>query len=181
VTNNNNIFIGILGIVLLGSGIAYYLGLSPLFVCFIAGIILGNLSKFKENILKSIEGFIHPLSILLVIYSAVIWLSPTDAISWVIILIFPILKLISKFISHKICATAAHDKEFVHKKQGIVFLSSDILVFALLLNYTADFQNIFTYIITSAIFFNIIIYTFSSSYLTKRFLVETAEIRGDVK
>ena len=155
-SDTRKIFVGILGITMLGSGIAYYLGLSPLFLCFILGILLGNLSRIKEKVIDTIERMISPLSIVLTIYAGIIWVLPDSTAAWVVILSFPLIKVIAKFVTHKTAFIAAFEKDRVHSGQGIIFLSSDILV------------NVFTL-------------GFSASFFTKRFLVESSEISGETK
>ncbi len=180
-SDTRKIFVGILGITMLGSGIAYYLGLSPLFLCFILGILLGNLSRIKEKVIDTIERLISPLSIVLTIYAGIIWVIPNSTVAWVVILLFPVIKVIAKFVTHKIAFIAAFEKDRVHSGQGIIFLSSDILVFALLINYATVFNNQYTPIIMSAIILNVFTLGFSSSFFTKRFLVESSEISGETK
>ncbi len=180
-SDTRKIFVGILGITMLGSGIAYYLGLSPLFLCFILGILLGNLSRIKEKVIDTIERLIAPLSIVLTIYAGIIWVIPDSTVAWVVILSFPVIKVIAKFVTHKIAFIAAFEKDRVHSGQGIIFLSSDILVFALLINYGTVFNNQYTPIIMSAIILNVFTLGFSSSFFTKRFLVESSEISGETK
>lgn len=180
-SDSRKIFVGILGITMLGSGIAYYLGLSPLFLCFILGILLGNLSRVKENVVESIERMIAPLSIVLTIYAGIIWVFPDSINAWLFIFSFPVIKLIAKLFTHKVAVLAAFEKDCVYEGQGVIFLSSDILVFALLINYATVFNNKFTPVIVSAIFLNVFILGFSSSFFTKKFLVESAEISGESK
>lgn len=180
-SDTRKIFVGILGITMLGSGIAYYLGLSPLFLCFILGILLGNLSRIKEKVIDTIERLISPLSIVLTIYAGIIWVIPDSTVAWVVILSFPVIKVIAKFVTHKIAFIAAFEKDRFHSGQGIIFLSSDILVFALLINYATVFNNQYTPIIMSAIILNVFTLGFSSSFFTKRFLVESSEISGETK
>ncbi|MBP9122141.1 MAG: hypothetical protein KBF60_03290 [Ignavibacteriaceae bacterium] len=180
-SDTRKIFVGILGITMLGSGIAYYLGLSPLFLCFILGILLGNLSRIKEKVIDTIERMISPLSIVLTIYAGIIWVLPDSTAAWVVILSFPLIKVIAKFVTHKTAFIAAFEKDRVHSGQGIIFLSSDILVFALLINYATVFNNQYTPIIFSAIILNVFTLGFSASFFTKRFLVESSEISGETK
>ncbi|MBK6678729.1 MAG: hypothetical protein IPG53_01275 [Ignavibacteriales bacterium] len=180
-SDTRKIFVGILGITMLGSGIAYYLGLSPLFLCFILGILLGNLSRIKEKVIDTIERMISPLSIVLTIYAGIIWVLPDSTAAWVVILSFPLIKVIAKFVTHKTAFIAAFEKDRVHSRQGIIFLSSDILVFALLINYATVFNNQYTPIIFSAIILNVLTLGFSASFFTKRFLVESSEISGETK
>jgi hypothetical protein len=163
---------------MLGSGIAYYLGLSPLFLCFVLGILLGNLSQIKEKVVDSIERMIAPLSIVVTIYAAIIWVLPDSPLAWLLVLIFPVVKIVAKFLTHKVATLAAFESDCVHTGQGVVFLSSDILVFALLINYSTVFNNQFTSIIMSAIILNVFVLGFSASFFTKKFLVESSEIKG---
>jgi hypothetical protein len=132
-------------------------------------------------VIDTIERLISPLSIVLTIYAGIIWVIPNSTVAWVVILLFPVIKVIAKFVTHKIAFIAAFEKDRVHSGQGIIFLSSDILVFALLINYATVFNNQYTPIIMSAIILNVFTLGFSSSFFTKRFLVESSEISGETK
>ncbi|KAB2909439.1 MAG: hypothetical protein LC102_11325 [Ignavibacteriales bacterium] len=180
-TNSEKIIAGILGITLLGSGVGYYLGLSPLFLCFILGILIGNLSSIRERITNAVHGLITPLSAVTVIFAGITWVVPEDYLIWVAVLLVPLIKLISKAITHRISYAAAFDKESVFERQGSVFLLNDILVFALLVNYATVFSNSMLSFVVNATFISAIVFSISASGVTKKFLVESDEITGGVE
>lgn len=180
-SNQQKIVTGTLGITLLGSGIAYYLGISPLALCFIIGVLAGNFSKIKKEILSSIEDLVYPVSLVTVIFAGIMWTLPESEISWAIILILPIVKVFSKILSHKTAISAAFDKKSVNNRQHEIFLPNDIVIFSLLINYATVINNSLTSIVINTAIISAVIFNFSGSHTAKRFLVESDEIRGEVK
>ncbi len=180
-TDDHKIIAGVLGITLLGSGVAYFLGLSPLFLCFILGIFLGNLSGMNHTITDTLEGMIPPLTAVTVIFAGMIWALPTDWLVWAAALAFPAIKLFSKYISHRISHVAAFDPECVNRKQTSVFLLSNILVFAMLINYATVFNNILLPWVMNTVFVVAIASSVPASWTVKKFLIESGEIKGEVE
>ena len=180
-TNQQKILSGTLGITLLGSGIGYYLGISPLALCFIIGVLAGNFSKIKNEILASIEELVYPVSLVTVIFAGMLWTLPESEISWIIILILPVIKVFSKFLSHKTAISAAFDKKSVNNSQFDIFLPNDILIFSLLINYATVINNSLTSLVINTAIISAVIFNFSGTKTAKRFLVESDEIRGEVK
>lgn len=174
--DEHKIIAGVLGITLLGSGVAYYLGLSPLFLCFILGIFLGNISGMRSGIVAALHGMIPPLSAVTVIFAGISWVLPSDWLVWVAAFAFPAIKLFSKSITHRISFAAAFDKECVHPGQSGVFLVNDILVFSMLINYATVFNNLLLPFVMNTVFVVVIVFSLSSSWFTRKFLIESGEI-----
>ncbi|GAB1349295.1 hypothetical protein MASR1M107_15090 [Ignavibacteriales bacterium] len=175
------IIAGVFGVTLLGSGIGYFLGLSPLFLCFIIGALVGNISKMRDEIIGSLNGFIQPLSIVVVVYAGMLIALPSDSREWIMILAFPVVKFLIKYLTHKIAVNAAFERDSVNEKQFVLFLGSDVLIFAMLINYVSIIHNSLNPVVVISVVIMALLYNTGSGYLTKRFLVETDEIRGELK
>ncbi len=179
-TDDHKILAGVMGITLLGSGVAYFLGLSPLFLCFILGIFLGNLSGMKDRITDALQGLIAPLTAVTVVFAGIIWVLPGDWLVWVAVLAFPSIKLFSKFIAHRISVAAAFDQECVNKEQSGVFMLTNVLVFSMLINYATVFNNPILPFVMNTVFVVTVFSALPASYFTRKFLIESGEIKGDV-
>ncbi|KAA0253130.1 MAG: hypothetical protein EDM75_11805, partial [Chlorobiota bacterium] len=151
-----------------------------LFLCFILGIFLGNLSGMNHTITDTLEGMIPPLTAVTVIFAGMIWALPTDWLVWAAALAFPAIKLFSKYISHRISHVAAFDPECVNRKQTSVFLLSNILVFAMLINYATVFNNILLPWVMNTVFVVAIASSVPASWTVKKFLIESGEIKGEI-
>ena len=59
--DENKLFVAVLGIAIFTSGTAYFLNFSPLYMNFILGVILTNLSKISDKIYSSLNRLLDPL------------------------------------------------------------------------------------------------------------------------
>ncbi len=57
----------LIGLVLFASGTAYYIRLSPLLVCMIAGIVIGNLSPLRRRVYTALSQWQQPIYIMLLV------------------------------------------------------------------------------------------------------------------
>ncbi|MGH7482877.1 MAG: cation:proton antiporter [Longimicrobiales bacterium] len=82
----DDIVLFLLGLVVFGAGAALYLGLSPLFICGLAGALLANLSPLRRRLYTVLEGWEKPIYVVLLILAGALlsfetWLLvPTTAL-----------------------------------------------------------------------------------------------------
>jgi Kef-type K+ transport system membrane component KefB len=57
----------LIGLVLFAAGTAFYLSLSPLFVCMVAGIVIGNLSPMRRRVYAALSDWEKPIYIMLLV------------------------------------------------------------------------------------------------------------------
>ncbi len=75
----------LIGLVLFASGTAYYLRLSPLLVCMIAGIVIGNLSPMRRRVYTTLSQWEQPIYIMLLVLAGALlqfsswWIVPLAA------------------------------------------------------------------------------------------------------
>lgn len=76
----------LIGLVLFAAGTAFYLSLSPLFVCMIAGIIIGNLSPLRRRAYASLSQWEKPIYIMTLVLAGALlqfsswWIVPFVAV-----------------------------------------------------------------------------------------------------
>ncbi len=75
----------LIGLVLFAAGTAFYLSLSPLLVCMIAGIVIGNLSPMRRRIYTALSQWEKPIYIMLLVLAGALlefpswWIVPLVA------------------------------------------------------------------------------------------------------
>lgn len=76
----------LIGLVLFAAGTAFYLSVSPLFVCMIAGIVIGNLSPMRRRVYKALSAWEQPIYILVLVLAGALlkfpswWIVPLVAV-----------------------------------------------------------------------------------------------------
>lgn len=72
----------LIGLVLFAAGAAFYLALSPLFICMIAGIVIGNLSPIRRRIYGSLVAWEKPIYVVMLVLAGALlefpswWIAP---------------------------------------------------------------------------------------------------------
>jgi hypothetical protein len=75
----------LIGLVLFAAGAAFYLSLSPLFVCMIAGVVIGNLSPLRRRAYAALSQWEQPIYIMLLVLAGALlhfsswWIVPLVA------------------------------------------------------------------------------------------------------
>jgi Kef-type K+ transport system membrane component KefB len=82
---NQELVLLLIGLVLFAAGTAFYLSLSPLFVCMIAGIVIGNLSPMRRRVYVALSEWEKPIYIMLLVLAGALlqfstwWILPLVA------------------------------------------------------------------------------------------------------
>jgi Kef-type K+ transport system membrane component KefB len=122
----------ILGIVVYVGGLAYYLNLSALFVAFIIGIVMANVSPSPERVSQILATTEKPFYIVFLIFAGALW----NFQFWILFLIAPVVfgirviaKLISTWASLRLNET--YQKEYWGTGLGLSSLAGLALAIAL--------------------------------------------------
>ncbi len=174
--DENKLFVAVLGITIFTSGAAYFINFSPLYMNFVLGVMLSNLSNVSDKIEKALSRLLHPLSILVVVMAGYFWMPASFTYSAIAVTAFILLRYISKRAGGALAYKTAYDKKMLDENIGKGLLPLDVIVCAMIVDYMFVYQNQFTPIVvtavlTAAIFFNL--FEFRS---TKNYLVDTGEI-----
>jgi Kef-type K+ transport system membrane component KefB len=68
----------LIGLVLFAAGTAFYLELSPLFICMIAGVVVGNLSPMRRRVYTALSEWEQPIYIIMLVLAGAL----LDFSSW---------------------------------------------------------------------------------------------------
>lgn len=75
----------LIGLVLFAAGTAFYLSLSPLFVCAIAGVVIGNLSPLRRRVYTTLIEWEKPIYVMMLVLAGALlqfsswWIGPLTA------------------------------------------------------------------------------------------------------
>jgi Kef-type K+ transport system membrane component KefB len=84
-TRSQELVLLLIGLVLFAAGAAFYLSLSPLFVCMIAGVVIGNLSPLRRRAYAALSQWEQPIYIMLLVLAGALlhfsswWIVPLVA------------------------------------------------------------------------------------------------------
>ncbi len=179
--DESKLFVAVLGIAIFTSGVAYFLNFSPLYMNFILGVILTNLSKISDKIDTSLNRLLHPFGILIVIMAGFYW-APTGLLIFILaVLGFIILRFYTKKIAGYLAYKSSYDHDKLHYEIGRGLFSSDIIVAAMAIDYVNVYQNQFTPIVLSCVLSALIFYSIIGFSTTKNYLIDVGEITGEKK
>ncbi|MBZ0199022.1 MAG: hypothetical protein K8H86_04080 [Ignavibacteriaceae bacterium] len=174
--DENKLFVAVLGITIFTSGAAYFINFSPLFMNFVLGVMLSNLSKESKKIEKSLSRLLHPLSILVVVMAGYFWMPASLKNSAIVIAAFIALRFISKRVGGFLAYQSAYNKKLLDGNIGKGLLPLDMIVCAMAIDYMFVYQNQFTPIVVTAVLTATIFFNFIGFRSTKNYLVDTGEI-----
>ncbi len=87
-------FLAIVAVLVFGSGIAFALGLSPLFVTIIAGILVGRSTPVGDPLHRMVDRLEAPLEVLLLL-AVGLSLAPLTGSGWFLVVAFPLVRLLA--------------------------------------------------------------------------------------
>ncbi len=127
-------FISLAGAIILVSGIAAYLRLSPLLSTMFFGALLVNTSKQREVITSTLERVERPLYFVLLIFAGASWTPPSTA--WLLpVAVFIIARVVGKIGGARIAARASGVLDSVGPDWGRALLGQGGLALAIALTY----------------------------------------------
>jgi len=176
--DENKIYIALIGIVLFSVGVAFLLKLSPIYITFIVGAILTNVSKIGDGILSVFEKINQPISVLIVIFAGIFWVPASIYYFFAVIIIFMLLRFTSKMLAGYFTFAALKGEQSIPKSSGYGLQSTDILLCGMAVEYyflnpSAIIPFVITAILSSVVIFNI--YGFIK---IKNFLIDFDDIKS---
>lgn len=130
----------VIGMVIFTSGVAYFLKLSPIFVCFVLGVVLANICRQSDHVLQMLLSVQRPLYI--VIFFFVGANIPFDVAWWTWLLAVPYLLLrgagrfVGGLVGNRLWPTMRQLPQV-----GSALLAPGALSAAMLLNFNQVFQG----------------------------------------
>ncbi len=176
--DENKLFLAVLGIALFTSGLAYFMNFSPLFSNFILGMILGNFSKVKEKLESSLQRFIHPFTVLIAIAAGFMWMPANYEVFIIAAFGYFILRHLMKLASGYFAFITSYDKSVLSNTVGKGLLHADIIICAVVIDYSMVYNNKLTPIVVSAVMVSLIINSVAGYQSAKKLLLDRGELTG---
>jgi Kef-type K+ transport system membrane component KefB len=177
--DDKKIFIAVVGIIIFTSGIAYSMNFSPLYLNFILGLIIANTSKISNQIRESLNKLKHPLSVLIIIFAGYFWM-PASVIAFIVsAILFIVLRYLIKIFSGKMAYVFAFNKSKIDSGIGKGLLPIEIILAAMVIEYSNVFKGEIASIVMSAVFCGMIFYGISGYNFVKKYLVDVGELKEE--
>lgn len=124
----------ILGSVCFTAGMASFLRISPLVVCFIVGLILVNLpGTSKDQIREVLERMERPIYLLFLLVAGSLW-DVTEWQGWALMVLFVIARLLGKWLAVILCRKHAPGGLSRDEQRSLVFSPIGALSIAIVVN-----------------------------------------------
>jgi Kef-type K+ transport system membrane component KefB len=155
-TNPDRLFISLAGAIILASGAASYLHLSPVLTSMIVGATLINTSRSREAITQTLARSEQPFYFVLLIFAGASWQPSVSAWWWELVLLFLVARVAAKIGSARLGARFNGAIPTLGLDWGRALIGQGGLALALALDYTrfqgAMLQNaVFTAAIASVL------------------------------
>lgn len=179
--DENKMFVAVIGIIIFTSGISYYLNFSPLYMNFVLGMMLSNLSKIAEQLEKSLKRLLQPMSVLVVVMAGFLWVPVGYAEFGIGVAAFLLLRWITKSAAGAAAYYTAYSKEKLTPAIGNGLMSLDIVACAMIIDYVNVFDNALTPIVISTSLISLIVFNVIGYSMAKNLLVDMGEITEETK
>jgi len=124
----------ILGSVCFTAGMASFLRISPLVVCFLVGLILVNLpGTFKEEIREVLEHMERPIYLLFLLVAGSLW-DITAWQGWALMALFVPARLLGKWLAVRICRKQIPGRLSTDEQHSLIFSPMGALSIAIVVN-----------------------------------------------
>lgn len=166
----------VIGIVVLTSGMAHFLASSSLFMCFIIGLILSNLSKQRERISEALDKLMPLFIAFTLLVTGIYWAAPSVLLSLLAISLFFVLKIISGRISSLWVYSISYDKTNITNSIYKGMISVDIIASCMMLDYIRVFNNPLTVYLIVVVTLSLFVFNALGYITAKNYLVDVGEI-----
>lgn len=131
----DRLFVSLAGVVILVSGAATYLRLSPLLSAMFFGAILVNTSKQRDEIAATLARVERPLYFVLLLFAGATW-RPSARAAWALpVLVFLVARAVAKIGGSRLAARANDMLGVLGPRWGQALLAQGGIALALALNY----------------------------------------------
>ena len=142
----------ILGSICFTAGMASYLRISPLVVCFIVGLILVNLpGTSKDQIRNALQHMERPIYLLFLLVAGSLW-KMTEWQGWALMLLFVPSRLFGKWLAVKLCRQNISGGLSLDEQRTLIFSPMGALSIAIVVNaQDLYFGSMISWMVTAVI------------------------------
>jgi len=131
---DSRLFIALVGAIVIASGTAYSLNLSPLFTTFLLGVVLGNSAQAHVGLERLIAKTVQPVYLILLIFAGAAWRSSAGNLIW-FAFAFVGVRLVARLIGGRVGGTASDDPALHAPWLGRALMTQGGLGVAIALDY----------------------------------------------
>lgn len=172
--DTQKLFVAVIGVVMLASGVAYALEMSPLMVCLVAGMVVANISPTASRLHEAVDKLGRPFTATLLLIAGAMWL-PIPGKLWVLPLIF-ILGRILVLRMAAFIATRRHPSIDPHTPSlGNALLSQGALAAAIAVNYELSHNHDLNGVVVTCLLMSAVVNEIWSGWAMRRVLQRAGE------
>ncbi|HEX6557834.1 MAG TPA: hypothetical protein VF021_00185 [Longimicrobiales bacterium] len=132
------LFVALAGAIILASGAAAYLRLSPLLPSFLIGAILVNTSDNREVLTRLMQTVEKPLYYVLLLFAGAAWV-PSARYNWLLlVMLFVFVRAAAKLGAARLASRATSDQELVAANWGRGLLGQGTIALAIGMSYSIN-------------------------------------------
>jgi hypothetical protein len=147
--DRDRLFIALAGSIILGSGAAAYLRLSPLLSSLLIGAILVNTSSNRDDIVSLMASVEKPLYFVLLIFAGAAWSPSTQ--NWLLpVILFVLIRIAAKLGAARLAVRIEKRVETLGINWGRVLFAQGTLALAIALNYSLNDTEIVPNVVFTA-------------------------------
>ncbi len=170
-TNTDRLFISLAGAIILVSGAASYLQLSPVLTAMIMGATLVNTSRSRTEIIDTLARSERPFYFVLLVFAGALW-RPGSAAWWAVpVALFLVARVAAKVWSARLGARLAGALPALGADWGKALLGQGGLALALGLDYSRFQGSIFANLVFSAAIASVLLTDLTSARLIHRVML----------
>lgn len=170
----SRIFLAAVGLVTFASGIGSALGISPLFVNLLAGVVVANTSDHAEGVRVQLDRLQHPLFVLVLIFAGALW-EPVTGGLWLLPVVYVLARWGLRRLFTRIAARHVVVPRLETLRLGNGLLSHGSLAVAVALNLAQRFPE------WSAVILNtVLLGTLASDLVSRRTLMNVLTDAGEI-
>ena len=172
--NQNQLLVIVLGFTIFSGGAAYYLGLSPLFVAMLAGVVVANRSPHRRQFLRSFLLVEKPLYLMLLTLAGALWQAPSAEL-WLVVAGFVLVRVLGKLLGGLVAGRiegSAHQQPF---GVGLGLLPFGEMGLVIALSAYAVLPRAMCDLVLTAVVVNMALMTLLTPWVLRRLLIRAGE------
>ncbi|HET6598910.1 MAG TPA: hypothetical protein VFG60_03015 [Burkholderiaceae bacterium] len=160
--NPDRLVISVAGAVILASGTAAYLQLSPILSAMIVGFILVNTSRNRERVEHVVKQAERPLYFVLLVFAGAMWQPPVQPVWFIPVLVFLGWRAMSKIGAARLVTRWNGAMPMLGPHWGRALMGQGALAIALSLDYVQHAQPRFGFVVFSAAALSVLLTEFAA-------------------
>jgi hypothetical protein len=168
------IFLAAIGCVIFASGIGSALGISPLFVNMVAGVVVAATSPHSLRLREELGKLRHPLFVLLTIFAGAMWV-PASGLLWLFPLVYVAVRYAARRLTTSFAATLFLRTPLRASRPGVGLLGQGTLGIAIGVNHAQRFPEQAPVVLTTVIAATLLYDALSVRWL-RRVLLDAGEV-----